>query len=165
MAPRLHISSGLFGSVGVERFLRNYWRKKPLLVRRAIADLGPELSSDALFDLAARDGVQARLVTRTGARWQLKHAPLAGRPRARRDWTHLVQGANLHFDALDRLMRRFAFVPFIRLDDVMVSFAVDGGGVGPHFDSYDVFLIQAQGRRRWQISATADLTLVDDLPL
>src|SRR5208283_3869591 len=111
------------------------------------------------------DDVEARLVTRTGSRWHLAHAPIPRAPRARRDWTLLVQGVNLHYPELDRLMRRFAFLPFSRLDDVMASYAVDGGGVGPHFDSYDVFLLQGMGRRRWRIGAQRDLTLVEDVPL
>jgi len=86
-------------------------------------------------------------------------------PRTRREWTMLVQGVNLQNDAADALLRQFRFVPDARLDDLMVSFATDGGGVGPHFDSYDVFLLQAEGQRRWKISAQKDLSLVEGLPL
>jgi 50S ribosomal protein L16 3-hydroxylase len=81
------------------------------------------------------------------------------------DWTLLVQGVNLHNDDADALLRQFRFIPDVRLDDLMISYATDGGGVGPHFDSYDVFLLQAHGKRRWKISAQRDLTLVDGMPL
>jgi 50S ribosomal protein L16 3-hydroxylase len=96
----------------------------------------------------------------------MQHGPLAELPpRTQREWTMLVQGVNLHDPKADALLRQFRFVPDARLDDLMVSYATDGGGVGPHFDSYDVFLLQAQGKRRWRIGAQQDLTLVDGLPL
>src|SRR5690606_8213863 len=83
----------------------------------------------------------------------------------RKNWTTLIQGVNLHDDRAAALLEAFRFIPDARLDDLMISFATDGGGVGPHFDSYDVFLLQAQGKRRWRISAQQDLSLVDGLPL
>lgn len=86
-------------------------------------------------------------------------------PLTRKGWTLLVQGVNTHDDAVDALMQEFRFIPDARLDDVMVSYATDGGGVGPHFDSYDVFLLQAHGKRRWRISAQKDLSLIGDIPL
>jgi hypothetical protein len=96
----------------------------------------------------------------------MQHGPLQELPpRSQREWTMLVQGINLHDPKADELLREFRFVPDARLDDLMVSFATDGGGVGPHFDSYDVFLLQAQGRRRWRIGAQQDLSLVEGLPL
>jgi 50S ribosomal protein L16 3-hydroxylase len=82
-----------------------------------------------------------------------------------KDWTLLVQGVNLHSDAADTLLRRFAFLPYARLDDLMVSYAAPGGGVGPHFDSYDVFLLQGEGRRRWRYGRQADLSLKAGLPV
>jgi 50S ribosomal protein L16 3-hydroxylase len=155
----------MFGAIGVERFLRDYWRRRPLLVRAAFAPLTGVPDRARLFGLAQRDDVEARLVTRFGGRWQLEGAPLIELPRRKRDWTLLVQGMNLYDASLDALMRRFAFLPATRLDDLMVSYAVPGGGVGAHFDSYDVFLIQAHGRREWRISTRGDLALVPGLPL
>jgi 50S ribosomal protein L16 3-hydroxylase len=96
----------------------------------------------------------------------LKNGPFAELPLdQKKAWTLLVQGVNLHDRAADALLRRFNFIPNARLDDLMISYARDGGGVGPHFDSYDVFLLQAHGKRRWQISAQKDLSLIEGMPL
>jgi 50S ribosomal protein L16 3-hydroxylase len=96
----------------------------------------------------------------------MQHGPLEQLPpRTQREWTMLVQGVNLQDARADALLRQFRFIPDARLDDLMVSFATDGGGVGPHFDSYDVFLLQAQGQRRWRIGPQKDLSLIDGLPL
>ena len=135
--------------------MRRHWQKKPLLVRAAqsLASV-PRARRARLFALAARDDVESRLVVRDGARWSLRHGPLARRALpslATRGWTLLVQGVDLHDEAAHRLLRRFRFVADARLDDLMCSYASDGGGVGPHLDSYDVFLLQAAGRRRWRI--------------
>ena len=158
----------LLGGMTPAIFLRDYWQKKPLLVRQAIPGFTQLMSADDLFALAAREDVASRLVSRTARRWDMQHGPFAAMPggsAARRDWTLLVQGVNLHHAGADALLRQFRFIPDSRLDDLMISYAADGGGVGPHFDSYDVFLLQAQGQRRWRISAQDDLTLVDGLPL
>jgi 50S ribosomal protein L16 3-hydroxylase len=121
-----------------------------------------------LFALAARDDVESRLVLRDRARCTLEHGPfgarmLRGLPA--RNWTLLVQGVNLVDRAADALLRRFSFIPYARLDDVMVSYAAPGGGVGPHFDSYDVFLLQGFGRRRWRYGTQRDLSLRPRLPV
>jgi len=148
------------------QFLRDYWHKKPLLIRQAVPGFKPLLPFDQLAELATKDYVESRLVTLTDGEWDMQHGPLTGLPpRSQREWSMLVQGINLHDDAADQLLRQFRFVPDARLDDLMVSFATDGGGVGPHFDSYDVFLLQAEGQRRWRISAQKDLSLVEGLPL
>jgi 50S ribosomal protein L16 3-hydroxylase len=121
-----------------------------------------------VMTLARRDDIESRLVLRSGSRYALEHGPFtAARLRALppRNWTLLVQGLNLVDRAADALLRRFAFLPYARLDDVMVSYAAPGGGVGPHFDSYDVFLLQGFGRRRWRYGAQRDLTLVPGLPV
>jgi 50S ribosomal protein L16 3-hydroxylase len=134
-------------------FLRDYWQKRPLLVRQAVPGFAGLMDKRALFALAAGDSAESRLIERTPA-WRVTHGPLVRRDLARlppRDWTLLVNGINLHSAAADALLGRFAFVPWARLDDVMVSYAVDGGGVGPHVDSYDVFLLQGPGRRRWRL--------------
>jgi 50S ribosomal protein L16 3-hydroxylase len=150
----------LLGGRSPRAFLARYWQKRPLLVRGAWPRFADPLSVSDLFRLAARADCESRLVVRDGARWRLEHGPLApGRARrlpARR-WTLLVQGLNHFVPAADRLLRAFRFVPYTRLDDVMVSYAAPAGGVGPHVDSYDVFLLQGSGRRRWRIGAARGL--------
>lgn len=159
-------NSAPLGSLSAAHFLRDYWHKKPLLIRQAFPAFSPLLERDALFQLARRDDVEARLVTHFKRRWQVANGPFATLPSpAQKNWTLLLQGLNLHDDAADRLLRQFRFIPDARLDDLMVSYASDGGGVGPHFDSYDVFLLQAQGQRRWRIGAQNDLTLVEGAAL
>ncbi len=158
----------LLGGLSAAQFMRRHWQKKPLLVRQALPGVAPPLTRAALFALAADDAVESRLVTRDGERWSLRHGPLPRRalpPLARPGWTLLLQGLDLHVQAAHELLRRFCFVPDARLDDLMLSYASDGGGVGPHFDSYDVFLIQVHGTRRWRIGRARDRTLVVGVPL
>lgn len=155
-------NSTLLGGLSPAQFLRDYWHKKPLLIRQALPGFIPLLTPDALFQLAQRDDVESRLVTHFKQRWQVSNGPALELPdTAQKDWTLLVQGVNLHDDGADALLRQFRFIPDARLDDLMISYATDNGGVGPHFDSYDVFLLQAHGQRRWKIGATQDLTLVE----
>lgn len=156
------------GKHTVERFMRQVWQRRPLLVRQALPSFPPPLTREQLFRLASRDDVESRCVSSFGGRWQLARGPFerSSLPSAsRRCWTLLVQGVDLHLPAAQALLQSFRFVSDARLDDLMASYATDGGGVGPHVDSYDVFLIQAHGRRRWRISRQRDLTLVDGLPL
>jgi 50S ribosomal protein L16 3-hydroxylase len=156
----------LLGNITPAQFLRDYWHKKPLLIRQAIPNFKPLLKFDKLAELAKLNHVESRLVTMDGGRWDMQQGPLQELPpRTEPGWTMLVQGINLHEPKADTLLREFRFVPDARLDDLMVSYATDGGGVGPHFDSYDVFLLQAQGRRRWRIGAQQDLSVVEGLPL
>ncbi len=162
----------LLGGLSPAQFMRRHWHKKPLLVRQAIPGVQPTVTRAQTFALAAREDVESRLVQRhAGGRWQLRQGPLPRRalpPLAQAGWTLLVQGLDLHVDAAHALMSRFRFVPAARLDDVMLSYASDGGGVGPHIDSYDVFLLQVQGRRRWRIGPGAcrrPAPLRDDVPL
>lgn len=158
----------LLGGLSATQFMRRHWQRKPLLVRQAIPGFVPPLGRAQLLALAGRDGVESRLVQQVKGAWKLRHGPFARRSLpalAQREWTLLVQGVDLHDDAVHALMQRFRFVPEARLDDVMISYATDGGGVGPHFDSYDVFLLQAHGRRRWRIGRQKDLSLRDDIPL
>jgi len=159
----------LLGGMTPAVFLRDYWQKKPLLVRQAIPDFSPVLSTSALFSLSLREDVESRLISRSRKRWHLQCGPFAAMPAADAakvdDWTLLVQGVNLHDKHADALLRKFRFIPDSRLDDLMISYASDGGGVGAHVDSYDVFLLQAQGQRRWRISPQEDLSIVDGLPL
>jgi 50S ribosomal protein L16 3-hydroxylase len=143
----------LLGGLSPERFMRRHWQKSPHLVRQALPGGAALIDRGALFSLAARDDVESRLVRRMGERWTLRRGPLSRRalpPLSQAGWTLLVQGLDLHLDAAHELLARFRFVPDARLDDLMLSYASDGGGVGPHTDAYDVFLIQLSGRRRWR---------------
>ncbi len=150
----------------VTRFMRDAWQRKPLLIRNAFPGFEPPVTRDALFGLARGEDVEARLVTRRAGRWSLAHGPFDRLPSTRRrEWTLLVQGVDLLHDDARALMSRFRFVPDARLDDLMMSYATDGGGVGPHVDSYDVFLLQARGRRRWRISRQRDLAHIPGVPL
>ncbi len=158
----------LLGGLTPAQFMRRHWQKKPLLVRQAIPQFTPPVSRAGLFALAAQEGVESRLVQQVKDVWKLCHGPFSRRalPALQQpDWTLLVQGVDLHNDQVHALMQQFRFVPEARLDDLMISYASDGGGVGPHFDSYDVFLLQAHGRRRWRIGRQKDLSLRDDIPL
>ena len=126
------------------------------------------LPRSRLLALAADDNVESRLIAHRGRGWTLKHGPFARSavpPLKRPNWTLLVQGVDLHDDAAHTLLHLFSFVPDARLDDLMLSWASDGGGVGPHFDSYDVFLLQAHGQRRWRIGRTHDAKLDPNAPL
>jgi 50S ribosomal protein L16 3-hydroxylase len=166
----------LLGGSSAAVFLRKYWQKRPLLVRQAVAGFRGFLSRSELFALAGRDDVESRLVRHARGERTLTQGPFSAtdlKSLPARDWTLLVQGVNLHVAAADALLRRFAFIPYARLDDVMVSYAAPGGGVGPHVDSYDVFLLQGEGRRHWrlgcqmsgQMSRQRDLTLEPSLPV
>ena len=156
------------GTLSPRAFLARFWQRDALLVRQAIAGFGGFATLPDLARLVARDDVESRLVVRTGNRYELANGPFRGadfKALPPRQWTLLVQGLNLHSDDADRLLRAFAFVPYARMDDVMVSYAAPGGGVGPHFDSYDVFLLQGFGRRRWRYGRQADLSLREGLPV
>ncbi len=164
----IDIPTPLLGGLSPQAFMRRHWQKKPLLIRQAVPEGVAELDRAALFALAAAEGVESRLIERRGASWKLRHGPFTRRqlpPLVRPKWTLLVQGVDLHLQAAHRLLSRFRFAPDVRLDDVMISYATDGGGVGPHFDSYDVFLLQIDGRRRWRIGRMKQATLQPDMPL
>jgi 50S ribosomal protein L16 3-hydroxylase len=156
--------------MSTSRFLRDHWQKRPLLVRGALPSFSDPLSAEELAGLACEDGVESRIVTRTRARYDVRYGPHAERtfrsmPETR--WTLLVQEVNRHVPEAADLLDAFSFIPNVRVDDVMVSYAAPGGGVGPHIDSYDVFLVQGRGRRRWRYGATVaeDVTLVEGAPL
>lgn len=158
--------AALLGGLTPEQFLADYWQKKPLLVRGALPGLENLITREQLLALAGDEDVPSRLLTHAGS-WTLRDGPFTERDfkRSKGAWTVLVQGVNLALAAGDQLLRQFDFIPYARLDDLMVSFAVDGGGVGPHFDNYDVFLLQGMGQRRWRIGKQDDLSLIDDLPV
>ncbi len=158
----------LLGGLTPAQFMKRHWHKKPLLVRQAIPGFKPCVDRAGLVELAGREDVESRLIVHGDKGWKMKHGPLTRRslpPFSQKQWTFLVQGVDLHHDGVHALMQQFRFVPDARLDDLMISYATDGGGVGPHFDSYDVFLLQAHGRRRWRIGRQKDLSLQDGVPL
>src|SRR5688572_13480314 len=149
-------------------FLRRHWQKKPLFARNAFPDYAGAITRNDLFRLAGRDDIESRIVTRARGRWQVRHGPFTAadlRRLPRSNWTLLVHGVDHAVPQAARMLREFSFIPHARLDDVMVSYAAPGGGVGPHFDSYDVFLVQTEGERRWGVSAQSNLELVPDAPL
>lgn len=161
----------LLGGISPQQFMKRHWQKKPLLVRQAIPQFKALLSRAELFELAADEEAQARLVVHEAGKvpgWQLKYGPFQRKslpPLKQMGWTLLVQGVDLHHESVHELMNRFRFVPDARLDDVMISYATDGGGVGPHLDSYDVFLLQAHGRRLWRIGRQKKPVLQEGVPL
>lgn len=156
------------GGITAQQFLEEYWQKKPLLIRQAFPDFGDWLSPEELAGLACEEDVQSRLVLHNRGKWKLEHGPFTEEcftTLPPKDWTLLVQGVNHFLPEGEQLLQQFNFIPTARLDDLMVSYAPDGGGVGPHFDSYDVFLLQGQGRRLWRISQQQDMALVEGAPL
>ncbi len=158
----------LLAGLSPDQFMKRHWHKKPLLIRQAIPGFTPLLDRAELVALAAQDDVESRLVVRKPQGWTLKQGPFPKKalpPFKQPGWTLLVQGVDLHDEAVHQLAQQFRFVPDARMDDVMISYATDGGGVGPHFDSYDVFLLQAHGQRRWRIGRQKDLTLEEGVPL
>ena len=158
----------LLNNLTPSQFLTEYWQKKPLLIRQAIPNFEGLLTPNELAGLACEEDVQSRIVQNIDQSWQLQHGPfdeddLTSLPE--KDWTLLVQSVNLHMPEAAGLLSQFNFIPHARLDDLMVSYAPTGGSVGPHMDSYDVFLLQGSGTRRWKLNAQPDLTLVKDVPL
>ena len=156
----------LLGGLTPNAFMQRHWHKKPLLIRQAIPNMQPLVPREQLFSWAADEAVESRLVQLKKGNWSFDKGPFDKLPPLKRpDWTLLVQSVdNLH-DGLRGLLDQFRFIPDARLDDVMISYASQGGGVGPHFDSYDVFLLQTSGRRRWRIGRQKDLSLREDMPL
>lgn len=149
----------IFSELQAERFLRDTWQKKPLLIRNPWTSWSNPLDPDELAGLACEDGVEARLVTHRQGAFAVEHGPFAEARFAQVEpdpWTLLVQAVDHHVPDVSALLDAFRFIPNWRIDDVMVSYATDQGGVGAHFDQYDVFLIQGLGRRRWQVGAICD---------
>ena len=159
------------GPVSRQAFLDNYWQKRPLLIRQAIDPACLRLDPGELAGLACEETVESRLIRQHGdTDWSLQHGPLdeadfAALPESH--WTLLVQDVDKHLPEVGALLEAFDFLPDWRLDDIMISYATDQGGVGPHTDNYDVFLVQASGRRRWRLSYRdyRDSDLLADCPL
>jgi 50S ribosomal protein L16 3-hydroxylase len=156
------------GGLTATQFFRDYWQKKPLLIRQAFPGFSGLLSAEELAGLACEEQVQSRLIMHKHDKWQMESGPFAEKrftKLPKHDWTLLVQEVNHFLPEAASLLQHFNFIPLARLDDLMVSFAPDGGGVGPHFDSYDVFLLQGMGKRLWRISDQDDHELIVDAPL
>ncbi|MBT8765007.1 ribosomal protein uL16 3-hydroxylase [Metapseudomonas boanensis] len=150
----------LLGGLTAREFLRDYWQRKPLLIRQALPDFESPISPDELAGLSLEEEVESRLVLEHGERpWELRRGPFAEdtyQNLPERDWTLLVQAVDQFVPDVANLLEHFRFLPSWRIDDVMISFAAPGGGVGPHFDNYDVFLLQGHGRRRWKLGQMCD---------
>ncbi|MBC7617468.1 MAG: cupin domain-containing protein [Candidatus Saccharibacteria bacterium] len=183
----VHEPLALLGGLSPATFMQRHWHKKPLVIRQALPGFVPPLDRADLIALAARPEVESRLIVQgdtkndkgekgeKGTRnaksqptWKFRHGPFARAalpPFKQPGWTVLLQGMDLHDERIHALMSQFRFIPDARLDDLMVSYATDCGGVGPHYDSYDVFLLQTYGQRRWRIGRQKDLSLVPNMPL
>ena len=158
------------GSYTTQQFLDEYWQKKPCLIRQAIPGFEPLLDGDDLAGLACEEMAESRLVSGTfeAQDWTLANGPFGESDFAAlgdENWTLLVQDVEKHYAPLQALIQQFSFIPQWRLDDLMISFAATGGSVGPHVDQYDVFLLQAEGNRRWQIARSFEPDLLQDCPL
>lgn len=136
---------------GTPAFLAEYWQKKPCLIKGGIQNFADPLDANDLAGLAMEAEVESRLVVRMGENWDVQHGPFETFPSTDKDWTLLVQAVDHWFEQSQALMGLFDFMPRWRIDDLMVSFSVPGGGVGPHVDQYDVFIIQGEGKRRWRV--------------
>src|SRR4051812_19105668 len=159
----------MLGSLSPEQFLRQHWQKSPLLIRGALPGFQSLLSADELAGLACEENVESRLVQgKLGGQWRLEHGPFESERLERlpeRGWTLLVQDVDKRLPELGSLLEPLRFLPDWRIDDIMISCAAPGGSVGPHTDQYDVFLLQAEGRRRWQLSEHFDPALQPDADL
>ena len=147
----------VLGDISAERFLADYWQKKPLLIRNAIPNFQPPVDGNDLAGLALEPEVESRLVI--GKDWQIEHGPFAEQrfqSLPERDWTLLVQAVDLWIPEVADILEHFGFLPRWRIDDIMVSYASNGGNVGPHFDNYDVFLLQGEGQRQWSVGGLCD---------
>ena len=147
----------ILGDLSAEQFLADYWQKKPLLIRNAIPNFQPPVNGNDLAGLALEPEVETRLVI--GSDWQIEHGPFAEQrfqSLPERDWTLLVQAVDLWIPEVADILEHFGFLPRWRIDDIMVSYAANGGNVGPHFDNYDVFLLQGEGQRQWSVGGLCD---------
>ena len=160
------------GNISIEEFLQEYWQKKPLLIRNAFPDFVSPIDPDDMAGLSLMEEVESRIIleNKKDKSWQVKHGPFSDDTFAtlpEQDWTLLVQAVDQWVPEMADLMDQFNFIPNWRLDDMMASFAPKGGSVGPHFDHYDVFLIQGLGQRSWQVGPQCDEAspCLDDVPV
>lgn len=151
------MSTGLELNLDRETFLARHWQSKPLLIRQAITDFKPPISSHQLAGLAMEEEVESRIIESAGSNWRLHHGPFSNKDYQRDNpWTLLVQAVDHYIPEVAALRELVDFIPQWRVDDVMVSYAVDGGSVGPHYDNYDVFLLQGEGERLWKVGQFCD---------
>ncbi|HEX7029499.1 MAG TPA: cupin domain-containing protein [Gammaproteobacteria bacterium] len=153
----------ILGNIGARDFLERHWQKKPLLVRQAIPNFESPLDANELAGLACESNVESRLIEKRGDRYALEQGPFDAKRFAklpRQNWTLLVQDIEKHLPDFAQYPDLFDFIPRWRIDDLMISVAAEGGGVGPHVDAYDVFLLQAKGRRHWRIAEHFDPEIV-----
>ncbi len=152
-----------FRKISQQQFLNEYWQKKPLLIKQALPDFVSPITPDELAGLSLEEEFESRLITGSinSKKWSLRNGPFVEQDFLathrhpslhQKNWTLLVQGVDRHIDAVHNLITEFDFIPRWRFDDVMISYAATGGSVGPHFDYYDVFLLQGKGKRRWHLS-------------
>lgn len=135
-----------------QQFLNQYWQQKPLVIRQGFAGFQDLISPDELAGLACEEQVESRLVYKKGGQWQAENGPFEAYDHlGEQDWSLIVQAVDHWSPEVAQLITPFSFIPKWRLDDVMISYATPGGGVGPHIDLYDVFICQGSGRRRWRV--------------
>jgi 50S ribosomal protein L16 3-hydroxylase len=151
----------IFGAISAEQFMQQYWQKKPLLIKQAFPDWQNIVSPEELAGLSLEHFIESRLLIGNSRfdQWQLEHGPFKEErfsTLGKQHWTLLVQGVDQWVEDVSILLDQFRFTPNWRVDDVMISYAVDEGSVGPHFDNYDVFLIQGLGKREWQVGLQCD---------
>ncbi|MBL4608433.1 MAG: cupin domain-containing protein [Pseudomonadales bacterium] len=149
----------LLGGLTRQQFLDEYWQKKPLLVRQALPVAATLSDPEELAGLSLEDEIESRIIIGADKHWQVQHGPFdedTYKTLAKNDWTLLVQAINFYLPQFTPLISQFDFLPKWRIDDVMASYAAPGGSVGPHFDNYDVFLIQGFGKRHWKVGQLCD---------
>ena len=149
------------GEYSLDRFLNEYWQKKPLLIRQALPEIAPPIFADELAGLACEEEVESRLIIQNAEtdQWELTHGPFTDetfQALPQTHWTLLVQAVDHWVPAAADFLSQFYFIPSWRVDDLMISYSGDKGGVGPHYDTYDVFLVQVSGRRQWEIGGIYD---------
>lgn len=155
LLPAVTADANNLGGMRAEKFLRDYWQKKPLLIRQAMPEFESPLDADELAGLACEEGIESRLIVQNEGNYQLEQGPFKAKRFSKlpeRNWTLLVQDVEKHLPQFAVYLDQFDFLPHWRIDDLMISHAATGGSVGPHTDAYDVFLLQAKGRRRWSIA-------------
>ena len=160
------------GKFPIDKFLSEYWQKKPLLIRNALPDVTSPVSADVLAGLACEEEVESRIViqNKTANKWELKHGPFSEETFSTlpsTHWTLLVQAVDHWMPQAAKFLELFTFIPRWRIDDLMMSYASDGGSVGPHYDNYDVFLVQTNGKRKWEVGEQYDENspLIQNLPV
>ena len=158
-----------FTDISLDTFLKEYWQKKPVVLKQALPDFSNPLSPDELAGLSLEPEIESRIVVET-PEWQLMHGPFSNadyEQLPKTHWTLLVQGVDRLLPEIQSLLNYFDFIPQWRVDDVMISHAALHGNVGPHYDNYDVFLLQAQGRRKWTLTTQHcnPQNYIDDLEL